>query len=90
MAYGNLGTVYQTRGDLDKAVEYYNKGLKIDEELGHKEGMAIDYRNIGLLYETKKDYKKAREYLEKSLALNKALGSPNAKKMQDWLDGLPR
>jgi tetratricopeptide (TPR) repeat protein len=64
--------------------------LKIDEELGHKEGMAIDYRNIGLLYETKKDYKKAREYLEKSLALNKALGSPNAKKMQDWLDGLPR
>ena len=26
-AYGNLGVVYQTHGDLDKAIEYYQKAL---------------------------------------------------------------
>ena len=34
VAYGNLGIVYRIRGELDKAVEMYEKSLKLNEELG--------------------------------------------------------
>ncbi|MCI5114003.1 MAG: tetratricopeptide repeat protein, partial [Candidatus Electrothrix sp. AX1] len=38
--YGNLGNVYLTRGDLDKAEEMYRKSLNISEALGLKEASA--------------------------------------------------
>ena len=41
VAYSNLGIVHWMRGDLDKAIGYYNKALEIHESLGRKEGMAI-------------------------------------------------
>ncbi|MCG8509322.1 MAG: DUF4062 domain-containing protein, partial [Rhodospirillales bacterium] len=37
-AYGNLGILYATRGDLDRAEEMYRKALAINEALGRKEG----------------------------------------------------
>lgn len=86
----NLGNVYRICGDLDKALEYYSKSLAINESLRHKEGMATNYANLGLLYATQKDYKKAREYWEKSLPLFRALGSPEAQRIQSWLDSLPQ
>ncbi|CAD7854497.1 MAG: hypothetical protein [Olavius algarvensis Gamma 1 endosymbiont] len=47
--YGNLGILYQTRGDLDQAEAMYKRALAIEEELGRKEGMASDYGNLGIL-----------------------------------------
>ena len=35
-AYGNLGTVYQIRGDLTQAEAMYRKALELSETLGHK------------------------------------------------------
>lgn len=86
--YGNLGIVYQARGDSDRAIEYYNKALEIDECLGYKEGMAADYNNLGNIYKIRGDFNKAREYLEKSISLYQAIGSPQAKKIQSFLDEL--
>ncbi|WP_258429732.1 tetratricopeptide repeat protein, partial [Maridesulfovibrio hydrothermalis] len=40
VAYGNLGVIRQTQGDLAGAEDFYRKSLKINEELGRKEGMA--------------------------------------------------
>ena len=37
-AYGNLGNIYQTRGDLDRAEDMYQKALKLNEELGQQGG----------------------------------------------------
>ena len=51
--YGNLGNLYQTRGDLDRAEEMYEKSLAINEALGRKEGMASAYGNLGNLYQTR-------------------------------------
>ena len=39
-ALNNLGLVYFTRGDLDKAEEMHLKSLEIDKKLGWKVGMA--------------------------------------------------
>ena len=36
---GNIGNVYVNQGDYPKALEYYFKALKIDEELGNKKGI---------------------------------------------------
>ena len=74
IAYGNLGNVYQTRGELDKAEEFYLKSLELEEALGRKEGMASDYGNLGNLYQTRGELDKAEEFYLKSLEINEALG----------------
>jgi len=50
MVTGNLGVIYQTKGDLDKAEDMHNKSLDINKKLGSLEGMANDYGNLGLIY----------------------------------------
>jgi tetratricopeptide (TPR) repeat protein len=48
--------------------------LKINEELGRKEGMASDYGNLGNVYKIRGDLDKATEYCERSLKINEELG----------------
>jgi tetratricopeptide (TPR) repeat protein len=50
---GNIGIVYQNKGELDKALEYYGKALKLNEELGKKGGIAAELGNIGNVYKIK-------------------------------------
>ena len=86
--YGNLGGVYQIRGNLDKAIEFHQKALRLDEELGSKEGVAIVYCNLGIVYKLQGNKTEAKRYYLKSIELFKQLGSPNAKKVQTSLDAL--
>ena len=89
MTLGNLGGVYLTRGDLDKAEEMHLKSLEIEEKLGRPEGMASDYGNLGGVYLTRGDLDKAREYWEKAVALFRQIGMPHmVKKVQGWIDDL--
>ena len=74
IAYGNLGILYQIRGELDRAEEMYLKSLAVSEALGHNEGMASQYGNLGNLYQTRGEFDRAEEMLLKSLAINEALG----------------
>jgi tetratricopeptide (TPR) repeat protein len=46
-AYGNLGVIDQTRGEIDRAEEMHKQALAIDEKLGRQEGMANHYGNLG-------------------------------------------
>ena len=73
-AYGNLGSVYKIRGDLDKAIDFYQKSLVMTEELGDMEGMAMDYGNLGNVYATRGFLDKAIEFYLKSLAITEKLG----------------
>ena len=72
--YGNLGVVYQTRGELDRAEEMLKKSLAIDEKLGRQEGMARQYGNLGLIYQTRGELDRAEEMHKKSLAIDEKLG----------------
>lgn len=74
--YGNLGLVHQFRGDLNKAVEYFEKSLAINEELGRTEGIAIQCANLGTEFQTS-DLAKAIEYWERSRDLFQELGNLN-------------
>ena len=74
MVRGNLGVLYGKRGELDRAEEMYRNALAIDEDLGHKEGMANQYGNLGILYLTKGELDQAEEMFHKALAIDEDLG----------------
>jgi tetratricopeptide (TPR) repeat protein len=91
--YGNLGIVYDTRGDLDKAEKMYRKSLALHEALGSKKGMAANYDNLGIVYKTRCDLAQAEAAWKKSLRLYQEMGAmqhPDAKKVRQWLDDLAR
>ncbi len=71
---GNIGTIYQEQSDYPKAVDFYFKALKIDEELSNKIGIARNLGNIGTLYHEQSDYPKALDYYLKALKMREELG----------------
>ncbi|MEE8167674.1 MAG: tetratricopeptide repeat protein [Candidatus Hydrothermarchaeales archaeon] len=70
---GNLGIVYNIKGDLDKAITHHEKSLMINEELERKESIAKDYTNLGNLYRITDNLDKAIQWYEKSLKINEEL-----------------
>ena len=62
---------YEHRKDSlrNRAIEYYFKALKMNEELGDKNGIANILGNIGSLYNTAGKFKSAEIYLNKAITL---------------------
>ena len=71
--YNNIGIVHDDQGNYPKAIEYYLRALKIDEELGDKKGMSACYNNIGNVHREQGNYPKATEYFLKSLKIKEEL-----------------
>ncbi|NCO55997.1 MAG: tetratricopeptide repeat protein, partial [Bacteroidetes bacterium] len=71
--YNNIGNVHREQGNYPKAIEYFLKSLKIDEELGDKKGMSACYNNIGNVHREQGNYPKATEYFLKSLKIKEEL-----------------
>jgi tetratricopeptide (TPR) repeat protein len=69
-----LGMIFYYSGELEKALEYFEKALKLAEELGIKEVIAADRGNIGTTYLTRGELDKALEYFRKALKLYEELG----------------
>jgi tetratricopeptide (TPR) repeat protein len=74
-ALNNIGYVYKKQGDIPKGLEYYHKSLKIQEEIGDKEGIAYSLNNIGMIYNSQGDIPKALEYFHKSLKIQEKIGN---------------
>jgi tetratricopeptide (TPR) repeat protein len=74
MSLNNIGIVHANKGDYDKALDYYDRSLAIDEELGDKSGMGASLNNIGLVHADKGDYDKALDYNARSLKIREELG----------------
>lgn len=73
-AYNNIGFIYDDKGDIINALKYYNKSLKIREDLNDKEGIAVSLNNIGVIYIKQEQYKQALDYYQKSLKVKEGLG----------------
>ena len=56
-------------GDYRKAIEYYEKHLKITIEVGDRRGEGRAYGNLGNAHDSLGDYQKAIEYHEKHLKI---------------------
>jgi serine phosphatase RsbU (regulator of sigma subunit)/Tfp pilus assembly protein PilF len=70
---GNIGLVYEHKGDYVKAFEYQYKSLAIHEKEKNYYGLATVYNNIGNLFYSQENYQKALEFHNKSLKLKESL-----------------
>jgi serine phosphatase RsbU (regulator of sigma subunit)/Tfp pilus assembly protein PilF len=76
-AYNNMGVIYESEGNYEKALENYVASLNIKKKIGDKHGMANSYGNIGNVYDGKGDYDKALEKYGQALKLFEELGEKN-------------
>ena len=74
-SYNNIGGIHRFQGNYPKALEYYQKSLKIKEELGEREGIAMTIGNIAGLNIKLKNYTKAIEHANKGLNIAKEIGA---------------
>ena len=61
--------MYKQWGKPEKALEFYEQALKIDEELKDIRGKAIRFNNIAGVYQNWGKPEKALEYYNKSLII---------------------
>ena len=64
-----LGALFQVKADYIQAIDYYQKSLKIGEELNNSDVMLTAYGNIGSLYIILGQHARAKEYQLKSMAI---------------------
>ena len=70
-SYNNIGGLYDSMGDYEKAVEYIKKGLQIRKTIfgeNHTD-VAASYNNLGGEYLELSDYPRAIENLTKALEI---------------------
>ncbi len=73
-AYNNIGFVYWSKGNIEKALFYLHLSLEQVKKEGNKKGLAIGLNNIGSIYENQGNIGKALDYMHKSLRLEEELG----------------
>ncbi|WP_405209278.1 CHAT domain-containing protein [Aquimarina sp. LLG6339-5] len=80
--YDNIGVVFTKNGENTKAIEYYDKSIKIGTKLFGENYIenGKSYQNIGALYSNKQEYEKSLSYYQKSIAVYiNAYGQNNLK-----------
>ncbi len=88
LSLNNIGIVYSEMANeaklkhdnkacdslIDISLDYYNKSMKIREEIGDKSGISASLNGMGQIYFSHQDYIKSIEYFNKSLKLSDELG----------------
>jgi len=69
------GLSFYFRSDYAKAMEYYTRSLKINEEIGDTKGIASALNNIAEIYRIQGDYAKAIDYYTKNLKIFEEIGN---------------
>ncbi len=67
--------MYKILGDYPKALEYLGKSLRIQKEIGDREGQVCSLDNIGRVYFEKENYNKARRYLNEAKKIVRRTGA---------------
>jgi transcriptional regulator with GAF, ATPase, and Fis domain/tetratricopeptide (TPR) repeat protein len=65
----NLGIVYRRKGDIDGAIDFYNRALKVALDLDFKWPAMNLYGNMGNAYAARGENQKALELYEQSLTI---------------------
>jgi tetratricopeptide (TPR) repeat protein len=68
-SYNNIGSIWDSKGEYDKALELYQQCLDIQlMTLGAEHpDVAISYNNIGVVWDNKGEYDKALEFYQQCL-----------------------
>ena len=68
--------IYQDRGDLAQALEFYQRSLALFEQVGNPAEIAISLYQIGRIYQLRGDLAPALEFYQRTLALSEQVGNP--------------
>lgn len=74
ISLSNYGFLASVKGDIAEALNFFNKSLKIQEEIGDDRGIALSVNNLGFIYQKQGDIPKALEYYHKSLKIHEGIG----------------
>lgn len=68
------GRTFAIQDDYPKVLDYYQRSLKIKEEIKDKNGIAFSLNNIGTIYAKLGDYLRALDYYKQSLKIKEEIG----------------
>jgi len=71
----NIGMVWYYWGQYDRAIEYYQKGLTIAEDVGDRNGESRVLCNIGMVFHQRGNYDLAIGHFQRSLKLSEDMGN---------------
>jgi len=72
--HGNLGGVYLSLGQYEKALEHYQQDLAIAREIGDRAGEGSALGNLGIVYDSLGQYEKAIEHYQQHLDIAREIG----------------
>ena len=86
-SFEKLGDIYQSLGDFDKALKYFDLEADLFKELydanpkseNLKNGLAVSYSKLGGIYQSLGDLDKALQYFDLDIKLSKELFDVNPK-----------
>lgn len=75
----NLGELYETCGENDKAIEVANKAFLILDDIGYIDAVGICYSNLSKYHLNKGDYAMALANIENAINISTKLGESSAR-----------
>ncbi len=73
-----LALTYWNHNNFKKAIEFYEKSLQLNHQLGNENGESMIHGNLGLLYADTKDYQKSLDSWQKVLTARRAFNNKEA------------
>jgi len=83
-SYSVLGRTYDRMQYRDKAKKYYQKTLKIEEELGNKRQIVLVYHDLVRISQKENDFEKVHLYLQEGYKVANASGDFETILVLDW------
>ena len=72
----NIGTIYNSQGQLDVALDYFQRALALFEQVGNPADIARSLNNIGMIYKSQGQLDVALDYYQRALTLREQVGNP--------------
>jgi tetratricopeptide (TPR) repeat protein len=70
----NLSRIYQTLGDLQKALDYAQQSIEIKREIGDRQGEAASLHQMSIIYQTLGDLNQALKLSQDSIEIKREIG----------------
>ena len=73
-AYNLMGVASSLKSDYPKALDYYQRSIKIFEQEGDKRGLAFNLNHVGNIYADQGQFPKALDYYQRCLKIFEEIG----------------
>ncbi len=70
----NLGNIYQSLGNYEKAIDYHSQSMEIGQTIGDKQVVTVSIGNLGNAYHALGDYQKAIDFYSQSIEIKQEIG----------------